>query len=169
METCEECRGGDPRVPAEKWGLELQSTTQEQNTSGQEGGHELIATSTVKRPTRAEIQANLRLERLSDKWHKLWGRGDPETGSRRFDKQVWIEETGVGITMEVLGVPMVQGAVVEALTAASLRCNVKITSHDVELSCTAGSGGITPEEVAAMDRAAVALALAIERLVRFRG
>jgi hypothetical protein len=162
MQTCEQCRGGDPRVPAEKWGLELVSKTQERRTAGQDGAHQFIASSRVRRPTRVEIQADLRLEGLSDKWHNLWGGGDPETGNRRFDRQVWIEEMGVGVTMEVLADPMVQGAAVEALTTASLWCDVRITFHDVELSCTAGSGGFTPEEVDAMDRAAVALGLAIE-------
>ena len=169
LEACDECRAGDPRAPAAVWGLELKSETLERITYGEVGTHQHTATARVRRPTRLELQADLRLEGPGDKWHKLWGRRDPETGNRRFDKQVWIEEMGVGVTMEVLADPAVQGAVLEALTTAQLWCDVKLTFQEVELSSTSGSEGFTFEEADAMDRAAVALGIAVERWARARG
>ena len=152
----------DYRPALKAWGLEHRADITEHPLH-----RHVLKTSRVRvvRPTPLEIYAHLRAEGLGDRWRRIFGTTDPETGNPCFDKQVWIEEHGVGVTMALLADEVVQAAVVEALGVAA---EVELDRQEVLVTHQVTSSDFDPEQLLAMDQVAVAVAVCVERWARDR-
>jgi hypothetical protein len=162
LQVCATCVE-DYRPAVKAWGLTFEADTTEHR-----GSRHVTTTTRARavRPTPLEIYAHLRAEGLGDKWRRLFGGdADPLTGNPRFDRQVWIEEHGVGVTMELLGDGGVQAAVVAALGVAD---SVELGRQEVLLAGQTTGLGFKPELLFALDLAAVAVAVQVERWARDR-
>lgn len=162
LQICGVCKE-DYRPAQKAWGFEFDADITEHGLHRQ-----MVKTCLAKvtRPTPLDLYAELRAEHLGDKWSRLFGTRDPETGSPAFDKEVWIEEHVVGVALELLADEAVQAAVVEALRSAT---EVELNKQVVLLTRqTSRSSGFPADVLFDIDRAAVALAVCIERWAKAR-
>jgi len=151
MEVCGGCRE-DHRASARVWGLELAAGTREQR--GYRSSY-MVSTSRVNLATRLDMHAILcSREQSSDH--------DYHPVDDLFDGQVLADSVTGSVTMDLLADPGVQAVVIEATGAAS---EVVLMSQRVVLTRRADSS-FDIEELDRMDRAAVALAVGIERWAR---
>jgi hypothetical protein len=162
LQICGVCKE-DYRPALKAWGLEFKADITEH---GLHRHTVKTCLAKVTRPTKLDAYAELRAEHLGDKWSRLFGTSDPETGTLAFDKAIWIEEHVVGVALELLADKAVQAAVVEALASATA---VELNHQELLLTRqTTGASGFEPELLFAIDRAAVALAVCIERWAKAR-
>ncbi len=157
----------ETRQLAEQWGLKVEVQTDETRT-GDGMDATLRCLVDVVRPTTAAIEASLREEHLGDKLKRLVGQGDPITGDEVFDKRVWVDtDTAHGETMLLLADEGVRAALLEALRLAE---HVSLTAVEVKLRAvkTGMLASYSPGDLADVERAAIALAVAVERWARQR-
>jgi len=180
VDVCARCFEGGAKDAATRWGLQASIQLHETRT---QHGHVVTCRAVVTRPNPIELHAQLRLEGLGDRLGRLFG-GERDSSTDRppadhrvdgwsaaelaaaaaFDRRVWIEEEGLGLTMEVLSDPRVKLAALEALRVTS---SVHLTRESVQLMRTeTASSGFDGAELDAIELAAVALAIGIERAVK---
>lgn len=160
-QVCDACRGGGAKDAARRWRIELAVELKERRSPS---GHVVECRAEARRPTRLELDAQLRPEKLLA---RLFGSShDAQTGTPAFDKRVSIEEPGIGVTMDVLSDGRVQAAVLECLRVAS---TVELSFSAVLVrrteNATFGFAGATLD---AIELATAALAIAIERWAQRR-